>query len=235
MARPLYRLNDPALLGRTSAMSDILATRYAEFRVTQQQSADLAALVTTFGSDLAAWTSQETRTPVASGRKQASRAALIEGAMFIVNTVNSNPATSDEQRDALGITARKRPTPTPAPSSAPIVEVDSTSGRTVTFRLHGTAARRGRPVGVKGASVFTFVGPTAPADPADFRFEGLVTRPMFTINFDDRTEADTVWVSAFWYNEKGQSGLASLPVSVNLPAAAVVPVGGAAAKLKIAA
>ena len=89
-----------------------------------------------------------------------------------------------------------------------------------------------RLAGVAGASVFTLVGAEAPADPAAWQFEGMITRTTFAVSFEQRSGADTVWVSAFWYNEKGQSGNASAPVSVNLPAAAAVPTQG---KMKIAA
>lgn len=152
-------------------------------------------------------------------------------AKYLVNSINSNPLTTDAQRDELGIKARKRPSPIPAPSVSPIIDIIRVSGRTVTIGLH-TQGKRGRPTGVAGASVFTFVGAEAPADTAAWKFEGLITRTKFDISFEQSTTANTVWVTANWHNERGQTGLACSPVSINLPAATVVPQGKS---MKIAA
>ncbi len=62
--------------------------------------------------------------------------------------------------------------------------------------------------------------------------EGLITKIKFNLTFERSTQANTVWVTANWYNERGQTGVACMPVSINLPAAAVVPQGKA---MKIAA
>ena len=230
MARPYYLMSDTDLLSWATTASEHLTANFAAFQITPQQADDFASRVTAFRIALAAWRDNATRTPIASTNKQAARVALFDGAKYIVATVNSNPATTDAQRDELGIKARKRPTPRPKPSTSPMVDVERVDGRTVTYKMH-TSGRRGRPADVQGASVFTFVGPEAPADPAAWTFEGLMTRTTFSVSFENRTEADTAWVSAFWYNERGQAGSASAPVSVNLPASSVVPVGGAAMKI----
>ena len=227
-----HKMTDPALAAWAVANSQHLSETPAAFFISPQQAADYAALVAAFGEALAAWVNPATRTPVASANKRATRNALLDGARYIVSTINSNPAISAAQRDLLGIRARKRPTPIPAPDLSPVVDVDSVSGRTVTLTLH-TAGRRGRPAGVQGASVFTFVGAAAPADPSAWTFEGLITRTRFSVSFEQRTGADTAWVSAFWYNERGQSGEASAPRGINLPAASAGPV--AASAMKIAA
>ncbi len=231
MAKPMYEMGDTDLLAWATAASGHLTADYAAFHLTQPQAGEFAGLVDGFDAALAAWRDNATRTPIASANKKSSRAALIDGAKYLVAAINNNPVTTQAQRDQLGIRARKRPTPRPRPTAVPMVDVERVDGRTVTYRLHASG-RRGRPAGVQGASVFTFVGAEAPADPAAWQFEGMITRTTFAVSFEQRSGADTVWVSAFWYNEKGQSGNASAPVSANLPAASAVPTQG---KMKIAA
>jgi hypothetical protein len=48
-------------------------------------------------------------------------------------------------------------------------------------------------------------------------------RETVTVNFTQSTEANTAWVTVSWYNERGQTGIASAPVNINLPAAMQLP------------
>jgi hypothetical protein len=43
-----------------------------------------------------------------------------------------------------------------------------------------------------------------------------------TIPFQPSSVGDTVYLSAFWWNERGESGPAATPVAINLPAGGVV-------------
>lgn len=233
MSVPYFRMSDANLIIWSNSFSQHLTATPAAFFVTPAQATAYAALNTAFSDALAVWRDQSTKTPVASTNKKVARDNLLAMAKYLVNSINSNPATTDAQRDELGIKARKRPSPIPAPSTSPIVDVIGVSGRTVTLGLHATqAGKRGKPSGVKGASVFTFVGAVAPTDPAAWKFEGLITKTKFDLSFDGTTSATTVFVTANWFNERGETGVACDPVSINLPAATVVPQGG---KMKIAA
>lgn len=233
MSKQFYELSDANLVIWSDSLSEHLTAQPLLFHVTPEQAAAYAGLNTVFGTALFVWRDQSTKTPVASANKKAARENLLAMAKYLVNSINSNPATTDAQRDELGIKARKRPSPIPAPGTWPIIDVIAVSGRTATLGLHATqAGKRGKPSGVKGASVFTFVGDEAPADPAVWKFEGLITKTKFDLSFEQSTQANTVWVTANWYNERGQTGVACAPVSINLPAATVVPQGKA---MKIAA
>ena len=78
--------------------------------------------------------------------------------------------------------------------------------------------RRGKPLGVAGASVFSFVGPTAPAELAAWKFEGNTTRTRVDVLFPaDTPPGSKIWVCAFWFNPRAQAGPTSAPVSTNLP------------------
>lgn len=231
MAKPFYEMSDTELLAWSNAFSQNVTATPAAFGVTAAQASAYAALNTAFETALSVWRDQSTKTPVASANKKAARVALLDGAKYLVSTINSNPDTTDAHRDQSGIKARKRPTPIPAPSQSPMVDVISVSGRTVTIGLHSDG-RRGRPAGAAGASVFTAASDEAPADTAGWTFEGLITKTKLDISFEQSTAANTVWVTAFWYSARGQSGAACQPVSINLPASNPLPQGKA---MKIAA
>ena len=232
MARPFYLLNDAGLLAWSNVFSAALTEHAAEFGITADQASQIAALNDGFATALSAWQNPTTRTPVTSTQKTDARLALIAGAKYLVNTINSNPATTDAQRSTLNIPIRKTPTPIPAPDQSPMIDVAAVNGRTVTLKLHNDSAKRGKPASIQGASVFTYVGDTAPTDPSAYTFQGLISKTRFEITFPDSTTANTVWVTANWFNGKGQTGNACAPVRINLPASQPVPI---TATLKIAA
>ncbi len=232
MSKPFYDLSDTDLLAWSNNFSQRLTATPAAFGITAPQALAYAQNNASFVVALNAWREPITKTPIASANKKAARQTLLMMAKYLVNSINSNPSITDAQRDELGIRARKKPSPIPAPSVSPLIDIESVSGRTVSIRLHGDAARRGRPRGVQGAGVFTAIGETAPVEIEQWKFEGLTTKTKFEITFPESASAGTVWITANWYNERGQTGLACAPVSVNLPASQIVPV---TAKIKIAA
>ena len=240
MSKPFYQLSDPSLNLWATQAGGTLGDAAEAFHVLPAQAAELVARAAAFDAALVAWNDPATRTPIASAEKSARRAELLDYARYLMSSINANPLTTDAQREALGIRPRRRPTPVPAPASVPMIDLAVSGGRTITLRLHGDENRRGKPKGVKGASLFTFVGPAVPADMDAWKFEGLTTRTTVELDFSAVAggQAATVWVTANWYNDRGQTGDACAPVSVNLPASAGArPAGstGAAAGMKIAA
>jgi hypothetical protein len=141
-------------------------------------------------------------------------AKLIEGTASVTNA----------QKFALRLNVRSAPTPVPVPSAAPGLDIVSVSAWTVKIKLHDTSssAKRGKPPGVTGASLFSFVGATPPSDISSWQFEGNVSRTNVDVTFPNTIAGGTkVWISAFWFNNKKQSGPNSSPVSTNLQGGSV--------------
>ena len=136
------------------------------------------------------------------------------------------PGTTNTQRSDLGLTVRNpEPTPIPPPASAPNIDVLSVDENTVRIRLHDPAnpTRRGKPAGVDGAAIFSFVGDDAPTAEATWRFEGNTTRTAINVTFPNTgAPGSKVWFTAFWFNERKQSGPAATPVGTNLPGGAAM-------------
>jgi hypothetical protein len=81
-----------------------------------------------------------------------------------------------------------------------------------------TVVRRGRPPGVAGAVVFSFVGATPPTSLADWRFEQNTSKTSLEINFPATVPPGArVWFTAFWFNPRAQNGPASAPTGINIP------------------
>lgn len=140
--------------------------------------------------------------------------------------MQANPSVTGQQKSSLGLTVRDvEPTPINPPADAPTLDVLSAVGRSVKVRLHDSAnpTRRGKPAGVAGASLFTCVGATPPADISGWTFQGNTSRTTADVQFPAEVPAGaTVWLTAFWFNPRAQNGPTCAPVSTNLPGGGAV-------------
>jgi hypothetical protein len=57
----------------------------------------------------------------------------------------------------------------------------------------------------------------------EWTFATSTTKTSFELPFGPSATGDTVWISAFGQNAKDESGPASMPTSVNLPAGGALP------------
>ncbi len=163
----------------------------------------------------------DTRSPSNIVAKNTAKDALISYARELARIVQATPTVTDEQKAELGLTVRdSEPSPIPVPEFAPGIDVVSATGRTTKLRLHDAASptRRGKPAGVAGASVYSFVGETAPADLEEWNFEANFTKTIIDIDFPAEVpNGSTVWFTAVWFNPRMETGPAATPVSTNLP------------------
>lgn len=151
--------------------------------------------------------------------KNLAKKALIANARLLAAIVQKSPGTTNTMRADLGLTVKSGPSPRPVPPSAPDIDVLSVAGNTVRVRMHDPAnpTRRGKPFGVDGISVFTAVGAAAPTTEAGWTFQGSTSKTVIDVTFPSDTAAGAkVWFTAYYFNQKKQSGPAASPVSTNL-------------------
>ena len=164
------------------------------------------------------------RNKTATATKNAARTALKNAATLLANKIYGTATVTDAQKIELGIPPRSAPSPIPPPASAPVLEIVSATGWTAVIRLRAVGgASRGKLPGTTGASIFSYVGAAAPTDLASWKFEGSTGRVnRIEVAFEDTLAAGTkVWLTAFWFNGRKQSGPACAPVNVNLPGGSV--------------
>jgi hypothetical protein len=183
-----------------------------------------ASVHAAFGTALAAC-DPNSRNKSAVAAKNTARNTLKTQARALASTINGTLTVTVAQKIALGIPPRATPSPVPAPSSAPALDVLSVSGWTVTVRLHDSTSgsKRGKPPGVIGASVFSYTGATPPTDISAWKFEGNAGKvTKIEVAFANTLAAGAqVWLTAFWFNGRKQSGPACSPVSTNLQGGSV--------------
>ena len=193
----------PIPLGLTAGIATLLATKQA-----------------LFASTMAAAIDPSTRGKATVFAKDAARKDLIAYCRLTARTISGNMNVTNATKLALGLTVPQAVIgPIPVPATAPDIDVVSVIGRTVKLRLHdaASATKRGKPRGVAGASIFSFVGAAAPTDASAWKFEGNVTRPTAEILFPDTVASGApVWFTAFWYNPRAIKGPGCAVVGTNI-------------------
>lgn len=164
-----------------------------------------------------------TRSSSLCATKDLAKFNLVRYARELYADVQSSLTVPNARKIELGVRVRSAPSPRPAPATAPLIDVVSTVENTVKLRLHdaGDPHRRGRPAGVDGAAIFSFVGPAAPTSEADWHFEGNTTRTVVDVTFPaGTTPGSRVWFTAWWFNPRAQRGPSASAVGTNLPGGA---------------
>jgi len=160
-----------------------------------------------------------TRSPANIEIKNEKKSAMKAMARTLARQIQGMPFVTNAQKLELGLNVKGEPQPVPPPEFAPEMDIFAIIGRTVKFRLHNEQAlgHRGKPHGIKGASVFSYVGETAPDNLDDWHFEGNTSRTIIDTEFPVTVPPGSkVFLTAFWFNAKMQSGPACQPQGVNL-------------------
>lgn len=224
MAGNFYQGTDAGLLEGSANFSTLITGAFATYGLTTGQASAYATLNTTYASAYHAAKDPGTRTSVTVSAKNAARLALRSSARLLAAIIKATPTVTNSQLLALGLSVHSTPMPIPAPTDAPALDVASVNAWTVKIKLHDatSGSKRGKPPGVSGASVFTYVGATPPADLASWQFEGNTGRVNFDVLFPNTIAPGVkVWLTAFWFNGRKQAGPTCSPISTNLPGGSV--------------
>lgn len=159
--------------------------------------------------------------------KNSDRLAMLNLLRPIYASVQESVSISDEAKIALGVHVKDtQNTPQPVPDFSPYLSVVKVDGHTVTVRAANPnePASKARPPFVSGIAFFSYVGAEAPTDPAEFRFEGNTGRIDVNVTLPASVPTgSTVWFTAFFFNNRKQSGPACMPVSATLGAGSIMP------------
>ena len=212
---------DQALRAFAENFSALITANPTSYGVTAAIATVLAGKYSAYETALAAATAPETRGGSTVLAKDIARLDLVSYCRAVARAVQGSMTVTNQQRYDLGLTVRDaEPTPIPPPAMAPGIIIGATSGNTGGLRLIDPAnpTRRGKPPGVEGASVFSYVGASAPAELTDWTFEGNTTRTAVQVLFPATTPPGAkVWFTAFWYNPRAQRGPTATPVTANVP------------------
>lgn len=186
----------------------------SDYGISAGQLAELGALVQAYAACLVAC-DPGVRNKVAVIAKNQAASDLKSFVRPLVSIMRGQVGLSDSQRVKAGLTVPSARTVVPPPADPPRVTVTSVVGHRVTVRLTDSTVtgKRGRPKGAKGASVWSYVGQSAPEDTSLYKFEVSSSSTEVSILVPESVApGSTVWLTARWYNQRGQTGPMAVPV-----------------------
>lgn len=214
----LLPAGDSALLAFATNFKTLITAAPTTYGLTAAQATAYGTVVTGYATALAAC-DPGVRSKTAVVAKNAAKANLKLASQQTANLINGTPSVTDAQKTALGIPPRAKPQPVPAPGTSPAMEIMSVNGWDVKLglRTSSTEARRRKPAGVTGATVMSYVGPTPSNDMSKWKYEGMSGKTIVDVTFPITVPPGSqVWLTAFWFNNRKQTGPAAQPISTNL-------------------
>ena len=135
--------------------------------------------------------------------------------------IQANPAITNSQKAALGITVYKATrTPSPVPTTRPIADVDNRQRfeHIIHFFNEGSHKSKAKPEGVRGCEIWCKVGGTAPLDSSELKFLATDTKTPYIARFEGTDAGKTVHYMLRWINTRSEVGPWSETISVTISA-----------------
>jgi hypothetical protein len=217
--RNFYHGKGATIVAGSANFAAMLTAEAVSLGIQPAQATAFGVLNTALQSAWTTATTPETRTRVAIEAKNLAIKQMRAGAIPLAKEIVGNPAVTDSQLIALGLLPRTSPTPRPPEMTAPEVDIVEVRNRLAKIRVRQAGVEsNARPVGSVGAYIFSYVGPTAPTDPSQYKLEGLCTRRYVEVLFpNDVPNGATAWIAAAWVAQRGgQRGYACAPVSFTI-------------------
>lgn len=221
MPRDFYPRPERDIVKWTNNFSSRLIADPQRYAVTEGQAAAYAERQATFAAAHRAARARRAKSDTSvTVTKEMARVILEAETRKLVTQIRASKSVCVDDKLKLGIRMLNGPKRRiKRPDTAPEIEILEVDGRTVRVRLIDIeeAVIGAKPKGVAGAVVLSYVGAQPPTDPADWRFERNTTTARFDFTFrGEIPTGETVWLTAYWYNPRRETGPACEAVCTNV-------------------
>jgi hypothetical protein len=225
-----FSTKDSVLSAQAQNFSTVLAASPATYNEVAATATAVTSAVNAYVDALGILTEARAngvRSQQMTADKDSARKSMLDLIRPIYASVAASTSISDSAKIAIGAHIRDaHNTPQPIPDFSPLMSVRKVNGNTVTVGIAdpNEPTSKRRPPFTAGIALFSYVGTEAPTDPAAFKFEGNTGRTEVAVTFPASVEVGaTVWFTAFFFNNRKQSGPACMPISATLGAGSVMP------------
>jgi hypothetical protein len=140
--------------------------------------------------------------------KDDAKVALLAYARELYGIIQASPTVTNENKTLIGVTVRDTvPSNDPPPALSPLVSNVSVTGSVGRYKIADRAFpnTRRKPANAIGATIMSATGPTPPpAGSTGWKVEGQTGRNTFLVDFGDVAPGTPCWVTAVWYNRRGE-------------------------------
>lgn len=201
--------------------ADYIAANYVALGLSLSDSNAMQSLESTWNTAYNAAIAGSTRGPMTVNVKDTAKTNAVQRARQLAVIIQANPAITDSQKTALGITLRKtNKTPIPPPTSSPLLTFIAATPLQHTLRWadQTTPALRAMPFGVVALEldvwVFTPITPPPPPGPPGPPTMVLtLTKQPAAINFTSDQIGKMAFYQGNWRTIRGLLGPVSNAIS----------------------
>jgi len=208
-------------------MPDFIPTADSDFNTWQQNfvtyaNGNLAALglvaadMTAITAGTTAWstaysTHVTAQAAAVSAReaKDGARRTYEQALRVLIARLQASPTVTDARRAAMNITVRSKDrTPSSAPTTRPVVSVDTSQRlrHVIQFMDEATPTKRARPAGVMGVEVWVKLGDAPPADAAECQFLALDSATPYLAEYPGAQAGKKAHYLLRWASTRGEKG-----------------------------
>lgn len=219
MTTPYIPAKDVDFLAWLDNFDDLTSVNFATYGLTGPEAASITTVRNAYDAAFAAATNPATRTPVTVAAKDTAKATALATVRPLAQTIRNNPAVTDDDRVALGLTVPDTsPTPVPPPTSFPLLDLlGATPGQhQLQYRDSDTPTTKAKPDGSIAMELWQTVGVTPALNPVGSLYVGSVTKAPFFISLDPGDVGKFATYFARWVTRRGLVGPWSSPVSMTI-------------------
>jgi hypothetical protein len=212
---------DAALAEWSTNFNALGVAQPADFSLTAGQMTQYTTLHTAWMVSYNAAKADGSKSKALVVAKNDAKRSLLVLAREYYGLIQSSLAVTNENKTLIGVRVRNtEPTPVPPPALAPLVTLTAVTGRVARYKLADATAptSRRKPLNAEGATILSYVGTTPPpVTDAGWKVEGQTGRTTFSVAFPSTVAPGTAcWVTAVWYNRRGEWSPACAPVQAYL-------------------
>jgi hypothetical protein len=205
---------DTLMLAWADKFSEKITATPGAYGLMASDASAIAAAVNLFDAALQRVLDPATKTKSTVAAKNAKKAAMLVTLRQYAQTIKRNLGVSNEAKIDLGLHINDvGPSPIPAPTTFPVLAVDSDAPfvQRVEFHDSTTPERKAKPAGVTGmmlavAVVAAGATPPAPPPPNEVPVRGIVTRQPHRVTFSAGDRGKVAFYYGCWVTGAALTG-----------------------------
>ena len=190
--------------------STLLSASPGTYNCTTTQADSVAAATATWNTQYAIITSPSTKTPAAISAKNDARTTALLTVRPIAQQISKDAAVATTDKTAIGVNPNTSvPTPITAPTTAPVLTIQSSASYGVILRYRDATASpsvKAKPYGVIGCQIWALPSATPVTDPTLLSFNQQATKSPTTVTMGSTNLGKTVYSAARWATRTGLVG-----------------------------
>jgi hypothetical protein len=193
--------------------STLLTAAPTTYGCTTGQATATASQNTAYQAAYTLATDPTTRTSPTVADAQAARATALAVVRPIAVSIAANPAVTNLNKVAIGVTVRKTtPTPVPPPTTTPTLSVVGSVSLqlTLAYRDTTTPTSKAKPPGAIGIQLFVNVGTVPATDPSQCLYYGTWTKSPNNYVYASGSIGKFATFFAQWVTRSGPGGVAQV-------------------------